>query len=114
MKTGLSLNELAAKITSQSEAKNDYIADTRQLQVIGDQLVVENEGAFDLTNHAQGQIATYTGIPRRYYDRMRADAPALLTRNVEEWFQREPKRRMVRTMETVSYTHLTLPTILLV
>ena len=100
MKTGLSLNELAAKITSQSEAKNDYIADTRQLQVIGDQLVVENEGAFDLTNHAQGQIATYTGIPRRYYDRMRADAPALLTRNVEEWFQREPKRRMVRTMET--------------
>ena len=100
MKTGLSLQELAAKITAQSEAKNDYVADTRQLQVIGDQMVVENEGEFDLTNHAQGQIATYTGIPRKYYDRMRAEAPALLTRNVEEWFQREPKRRMVRTIDT--------------
>lgn len=53
---------------------------------------------FGLSNHAQSQIAQTVQIPKKYYDRMLSDAPDLLAANVNTWFNREPKMRMVRTM----------------
>jgi len=102
MKTGLSLVELAQKIQSEQTDRNDYMVDTRSIHVTNDTLVLnpnEREAqAFGITEHTHGQIATYTGIPKRYYDRMRQEAPDLLSSNVEEWFDQNPKRRMVRTI----------------
>jgi hypothetical protein len=38
-------------------------------------------------------------IPKPYYDRMLADAPDLLARNVNEWLTRQPARKLVRTLD---------------
>jgi hypothetical protein len=38
-------------------------------------------------------------IPKPYYDRMLADAPELLARNVNHWFASRPARKLVRTLD---------------
>ena len=38
------------------------------------------------------------GIPKLYYDRMLADAPQLLARNVNHWFTTRPARKLIRTL----------------
>jgi hypothetical protein len=53
---------------------------------------------FDLNATAHRQIAAHTGVPTKYYDRMYKDNPALLTHNVNSWFQNEPAPRMLRTL----------------
>lgn len=55
-------------------------------------------GRFAITNHSHNQISQAVGIPKKYYDRMLVDAPDLLAHNVNAWFRREPKMRMVRTL----------------
>lgn len=52
---------------------------------------------FPVNDHAHSQISAFCDIPKRYYDRMRNDAPALLDSNIDRWFQ-NPKRRLVRTL----------------
>ena len=37
------------------------------------------------------QIGQHAGIPAKYYDKMKADYPELLTANVNGWFEREPQ-----------------------
>jgi hypothetical protein len=46
----------------------------------------------------QGQISTDLGIPKRYFDRMRVDAPGLFETNVRHWLNNEPKARMIRAL----------------
>src|SRR4029077_13105998 len=43
-----------------------------------------------------GQVATDLGIPKRYFDRMKVDAPDLFKSNVHHWLYNEPKARMIR------------------
>ncbi len=98
-RNGMNLVELAQEIVRRAEAKRDFVADTPDL-VFGDNaLAIGAAGRFPLTDHAHGQIADRVGIPKRYYDRMRAEAPALLAGNVNHWFQKQPERRMVRTLD---------------
>lgn len=98
-RNGMNLVELAQEIVRRAGAKRDFVADTTDM-VFGDgALSVGDAGAFPLTDHAHGQIADRVGIPKRYYDRMRADAPALLADNVSHWFRETPERRMVRTLD---------------
>lgn len=52
-----------------------------------------------VTDHAHGQIAQRLDIPAKYYNRMRSEAPALLAANVNNWFQEQPERRMIRTLD---------------
>lgn len=107
MKTGKTLNELAAELTRQQETKRDFIAGTESLYFNAERNVIgiEQNGAypeddlFQITNHTHRQIGNFTGIPAKYYDRMRADAPALLNSNVANWMEQEPKRRMLRTLD---------------
>lgn len=51
------------------------------------------------TDHAHGQLATYTDIPRKYYERMRVEAPELLAENVNKWLETKQERRMIRTLD---------------
>jgi hypothetical protein len=108
MKTGLSLQELAGEITRRAATKEDFIADTRTLAFDreADSLVLNADagtvgqaGAFRLNDHAHSQIAEHAGIPGMYYARMRHEAPELLGRNIREWFDKHPARRMVRTLD---------------
>jgi len=106
MKTQLSLVELATQIQANKDTKRDFIADTRELHtgVVGEesksiQLMVGNEDAMSITDHAHSQIASRLQIPKQYYDRLRTNHPDLLSHDINELFQREPERRMVRTLK---------------
>lgn len=104
MKTGLSISELAAKIEGNKALKQDFIADTSKttMQVQSDKTVVlelpDNSGSFPVLALAHDQIGARTGIPAKYYDRMRDEAPDLLATNVNAWFRKFPEKRMIRTL----------------
>jgi hypothetical protein len=105
MKQGRSLQDLAAEIVRQRETKHDYVASTENMAMrttresavpklfIGDELHVA------IKPHAHGQIAGHLEIPKAYYDRMLAQEPELLARNVNTWFAKNPVKRMVRTLD---------------
>ena len=111
MKQGKTLIELAQELQRQSEAKQDLIADTRDITMKpdADSAYIGSHQYDKITDHAHGQISVHTDIPKKYYDRMRQNAPALLAGNVNHWLHQEPQknkrgiaapsRRMVRTMD---------------
>lgn len=107
MKNGKSLSELAAELERQSKAKRDFVTPTTDLELeyapshkidpLG--LRVNGFGTFPVRDIAHEQIAGRLQIPQKYYDRMRKDAPSLLTENVNHWFKSNPEQRMVRTLD---------------
>jgi hypothetical protein len=105
MKTGKTLSQLAAEIERQAAAKVDYVADTRNLEMIntaeGAQLAMQNGTlhTMQVGPLAHRQIGERLGIPAKYYDRMLADAPDLLMSNVNNWFKQEPEKRLIRTLD---------------
>lgn len=105
MKIGKSLSELATEIERQNTAKNDYLADTSALRMeaYDNGVTLRMNGStgspLDIGRIAHRQIATYTGIPAKYYDRMQEEAPELLARNVNTWFSMNRDKRMIRTLD---------------
>ena len=103
MKHGRTLPELAQEIQRQREAKADYVADTRKLHLNADgdrlRLEVAEHGDYDITEHAHRQIGERIGIPAKYYQRMKQEAPGLLAENINHWFDQKPEPRMVRTLD---------------
>lgn len=106
MKTGKSLVDLAREIERQAAAKVDYVADTRNLQMVATEGEPLHLGMHNGESHvmtigalAHSQIATRLAIPQKYYDRMLEKSPNLLAANVNSWFQQEPEKRMVRTLD---------------
>ena len=110
MKQGKTLQELAAEVQRQSEAKRDFTADTRQLKVIpadgdfeewkaGPALEVNGMGRFPIRDTAHSNVSAKMQIPKRYYDRMLQEAPNLLALNVNHWFDNQPKKTLVRTLD---------------
>jgi len=56
----------------------------------------------EATDHCHRQIATWSGIGSRYYEKMRQDSPALLSGNVNHWLEKDDgkeTRRMVRSLD---------------
>lgn len=109
------LPTLAAELHRLEETKVDYVIDTRKMTFSTDK-ADEPTGTFgswltfDTDDHdsvggglvkeyAHGQISDRLKIPKKYYDRMRTDAPELLDTNVQHWFQSEPEPRMVRMLD---------------
>ena len=111
MKQGRSLMDLAYELERQREGKRDYLLDTRNLTMDCDasfsQLTMkkdDGEGTatsriLGVTEIAHSQIGQALGIPSRYYDKMRSENPELLAQNVNSWFRKEPKVRMIRTLD---------------
>lgn len=104
MKTGKSLTDLAAELDRQNKTKRDFVAPTSELEMTQDSpkdlaLRVNGYGTFPLRDIAHEQIAGRLQIPQKYYDKMRSDAPSLLTTNVNHWFSSKPEPRMVRTLD---------------
>jgi hypothetical protein len=111
MKTGKTLVELASEIERQQDQKRDFIAPTKSLgfrtvaidnvaDVQFEMFGEDNEcQAFTPTELFHDQIGQRLNIPAKYYDRMRFEAPELLTRNVNHWFQTGDDRRMIRTLD---------------
>lgn len=105
MKTGKTLLELAEELERQQTSKHDFLADTRKMRMSpdGKDLLLENQPSafrdFPIRDLCHSQIASRLKIPMKYYDRMRQDSPGLLADNVNHWFEHQPERRMVRTMD---------------
>jgi hypothetical protein len=99
MKAGKTINQLIETVVSEDSSKRDFISDTRHVTMMSEGgLEILDIGGFALTNHAHSQIAQRVQIPQRYYDRMREEAPELLSSNVNHWFQENPEPRLIRTM----------------
>lgn len=116
MKQGKSLSELAAELERQHTGKRDFITDTRELELVP-RLTLQEQGQplelpeslrlqkggetldFVLGRHTHRQLGTFLGIPAKYYDRLRVEAPALLAHNINHWFREQPAERMIRTLD---------------
>lgn len=108
MKTGKTIVDLAREIHRQTESKKDYIASTSALTMTVARDPQEGtpsvalagiNGGLGIRDTAHAQIAARLNIPKAYYDRMKAEAPELLAGNVNHWFQTNPEKRMVRTLD---------------
>lgn len=100
MKAGRTIQEFAAELTRRSEAKRDFRADTRELAMLnGSELLIPGCGEFGINQYAHGQIAATTGIPSKYYERLRDQYPTLLDQNVNALFRAEPDQRLIRTLD---------------
>ncbi len=101
MKNGKNLVELATEIARQAESKRDYVAPTAVLEMTaGGRLSGFNAEPLELTNLAHRQVGEYCGIPAQYYDRMRAEQPELLDRNVNAWIKSQAgEKRMIRVLD---------------
>lgn len=103
MKTGKTLVELATEIERRANSKRDLVANTKNIHMAERATeapwLTVGEHDFGINSIAHDQIAAHTEIPKVYYDKMRAVAPALLTSNVNEWFSRFPAPRMVRVLD---------------
>jgi len=102
MLKGKTLTELAREVERQADSKVDLLARTDALSVnigAGTPHLNVGESSFGVTEVAHGQLAEYTGVPKPYYDRLRASAPALYQENVNHWLGEKNDRRLVRTLD---------------
>lgn len=110
---GKPLAEIIGTVQAEGRTRTDAIVDTRNidadvcLHLDGEVCLTvraDIDGLADkplpLTRHAHGQVAGFTGIPWKYYQRMKEDQPGLLVDNVAAWFKAEPSRRLIRTVGT--------------
>ena len=109
MKQGLTIQQAAAEIMRQSQAKADYLVNTENLhmetcdgtptlRLLGEDGVDRVE-PLDILPTAHRQLGDYLNIPRKYYDRMCQENLGLLAQNVNSWLQRGPEQRMIRTID---------------
>ena len=105
MATHTTLEALVERVMTETERKFDLLADTRRMSVdVASDLdevtliVDQTSGvtALNLSDHALGQMATDLEIPKRYFDRMKVEAPDLFQTNVHHWMYETPKRKLVR------------------
>lgn len=108
MKAGRSLQEIAAELQRQVQTRKDYIAPQGVIDAVivdeGDRpnvaLAGVNGAPIAINPYAHKQIADDLGIPQKYYERMRAEQPALLVNNINAWFKADPgAKRMIRTLD---------------
>jgi hypothetical protein len=119
MKTGKSIVELAEEITRQKQTKRDFVADTRAVEMVTvDEVIEETEKQATSTdvalawpNNGEGLIRMPVGdvahsqlsdrfkVPRKYYDRIRQQHPDLLATTISTLMKREPQQRMLRTLD---------------
>lgn len=98
MKQGRKLTELAAELEHQQTQKHDYKVPTTQLTVTPEAKVqINGFGEFAPTEIFHEQLAGHLEIPKKYYDRMKTEAPELLADNANHWLHTKPETRMVRT-----------------
>ena len=101
------LDSLIERVLKEHDRKEDLLADTRRMSVVVENeeeghpvtLSVDDEAGtlhYAPSEHMLGQMATDLGIPKRYFDRCKVEAPDLFRSNVHHWLYKEPKRRMLR------------------
>ena len=108
MHKGQGIETVSATILAQKAMKRDYIASTDRLQMTDKAELQFTTGVttrvYQPSEICIRQIGDRVGIPAKYLERMRAQAPELLARNVNHWFTAQPEKRMIRTFENGTNT----------
>jgi len=106
---GRSIQELATELGRRNEAKRDFIADSRSLNI-----KTEEEGGatvmtmekhddpdeqFGTTEHLHRSMGSRLKIPAPFYDRIRREHAPVFDDMVNGLLHRQPERRMVRTLD---------------
>lgn len=103
MKTGKTLQQLAQELERIQAVKQDFIVPVSKLEMKSDgNLAFKNgvEHSVALNNWSSGQVASFTDIPKAYFDRIRAENPALLSQAVNHEFgKRKTEKRLIRTID---------------
>ena len=122
MYQGRSLQELATEVVRQKESKRDFVGPTSDLHLqvqteridhpstepqghhiemrdVGVNMDVGSGDLFGIDPSAHAQIADRLSIPKKYYDKMLAESPWLLTKNVNLWMHKHSEKRLVRTLD---------------
>lgn len=105
MKTGRTLQSLAAEIESQRDRKKDFVASTTALTVVPTgnasmPVAIETKlGQFPIRDLALGQMAEHTKIPMIYTRRLAAEHPELLATNLNTLLHAKPADRLIRTLD---------------
>ncbi len=99
---GRTLSDFSREIIRRQESMRDFVDNTQRMQMVNGSLEFGEENnrySFPVNTIAAQQIATFTGIPSAYYNRMRENAPALLDTNINAWLEKEDTTRMIRTLD---------------
>ena len=108
MKSGRSLVDLAKELERQLATKKDMVVPSSLMRYRTSELGVpsidiDEQGgrqSYGINELARRQLADKLKIPYAYFERMRAEQPALLDRNVNTWLQDgADDRRLVRTLD---------------
>ena len=103
LQRGKSLVELATELTRVRDNAKDFLVPTSKLAMDEQGKLQFQNGAdhsFGLNKWSSGQLASYTDIPKGYFDRIQAEDPKLLAKNVNHGLQRKGgDQRMVRTLD---------------
>lgn len=103
------LQQLAAELDRQNNAKHDFIADTAHMKMITEDKISRLEvidraatmnrlDSYQVNSHAMNQVGVWAGIPSGYMERLRSH-PGLLDENVNHWLHVNHQPRMLRTMD---------------
>lgn len=106
-RSNFSLKELAEELERQKHSRYDIVVPTDKLLVFKDGNTIKmdvpqldgNIKQHGITDWAHGQIANKTGIPKKYYDKMREEGKLnLLADNINTWMP-DREKRMVRVLD---------------
>lgn len=114
MKQGKSLSALAAELERIQTSKRDFSTPVTALKAVvipdaynkeGYQervgIEIEGVGEFKIDGWAASQVATYTDIPKQYFDRISKENPNLLAKSINHGlsFGKNDEKRLVRTID---------------
>lgn len=105
MKTGLTLTELAQKLTAINETKKDFIVPVEKLEATvssDNNVCLQFDGVSPqkLNNWSTSQLAQFSEIPKQYLDRISGENPTLAASNINHGLRRKDgESRMIRTLD---------------
>lgn len=119
MKAGLNIQELAVRVSESINERRDLIVRPERLHFGCDtsgqvDVIIEEDQAeqsrtketrLNPTTHFLRQVGGAYDIPRKYFERMRTDAPDLLTENLNHWTAKREEANLVRTFVRPSDSH---------
>lgn len=112
MKQALTLSELAQKAINHRNAKRDFFVPSHKLtaapstrlndlnQILWFERPDGSQVHMTPNQIAERQIATHLGIPARYWDRCKTEAPRCLSNQINTWLQKSNDRRLLRLHDT--------------
>lgn len=102
MKTGRPIDAIASQIQSTIAAREDFVAPGNAITMMenGKSIHLRDE-FYAMTATAHSNLSRRLEIPKSYYDKMLAETPDLLSKNVNEWMARSDNH-LVRGLDTGS------------